>query len=321
MRQFFIDLFSKNKCFLSLSILFVFSSCIDKMDSFDLEQEPYLVANCLFTPDSLFTVYVFSNSNMLDTNLRVVENATVEIWSENNLLETLPYNTNGFYKAKNLKPSIDIEYTLKIKADGYPSINATDKIPDKSVEIIKANCYVDISISEYFSPPQERIKDSKVEFAFKENNNSLNYYQVTSFSKDYHYINNNYNDSLLEYNTYFSTTNNPTLLQYIDAPQFYTTCFTNKLANDTISFDIRLYETTLYPSSNFYLDLRIISQTYFNYKIDLMNYIYFQDNIDIVNIDGNLFFDTEIKEVFSNVENGYGFFAGYSSQIIDLTEL
>ena len=320
MLHYFIDLFSNKKYFFVFSIIFILGSCIDKMDSFELEQEPYLVVNCLFTPDSLFTVYVFSNSNILDTNLRVVENATVEIWIENNLLETLPYNTNGFYKAENLKPSVDIEYILKVKADGYPSIKATDKIPDNSVEIINANCYVDVYMSGMFIPPREDIRDSKIEFTFKENNSSLNYYQVANFSENY-----DYNDSLFESNIFFSTTNNPTLLQYIDAPQFCTTCFTNELSNDTISFDIRLYTTTLmypYPNRNdFFIDLRIISQTYFNYKIDLMNYIYYQSNIDIANIDGNLFFDTEIKEVFSNIETGYGIFAGYSSQIIDLTEL
>ena len=331
MLHFFTDLFSKHnqvnpKIQINQGLILLFflliTSCIEIVDSYDLKEEPYLVINCLFTPDSLFTVYVHSNSSMLDTNLKVVDNATVEIWTDNNLIATLQYTQNGIYKTENLKPTVNIQYILKVKAEGYPNAEATDKIPDNSIEVINANCYVDIYETEIVIPPGD-IRDSRVELSFKEEDNSkINYYVITNYALRYDYT----DSTKITYEIFEKTTNNPILLQYFDGTQFHSLCFTNELAeSNIISFNIRLYWTGYNYFPNYYdeyfADLKIISQNYFNYKADLVNYRYHESMQDAGSIDGNLFFNTEINEVFSNIENGYGIFAGYTSEQIKLEKL
>lgn len=313
----------KNIIFI-VALVFLGTAYIEKMDYTELKQEPVLVVNSFFCTDSLFKVYVSNLTNVLDTVMRPLPDAKVKIFEGENLLETLNYDTNGYYISQNLRAKTNVEYTISVQVVGYPTATAHEKIPDFNIETIDSKIFVDIYES---SIPQH--KDSKIELTFKENTASnRNYYELNHFSYNYSTLDNN----LLEIEEYPSESSSSILLEYYNLPflQGGNYLFSNNLFDNNICFLniklIRTYETdpVLNPTINkdFFIDLKLISDNYFKYQFSIDEYrANSNTESSNVNINQNFFIGNEQKEVFSNIEGGYGIFAGYQRVIIDLEEI
>lgn len=92
--------------------------------------DPMLVVNCLFNPDSSWKVYIGTNRNLKDTSLiSYVSNADVSLYEGNDEIQ-LDYLGDGYY-GSHLKPKVGVFYTLKATAPGYPSVEASDSIPQQ----------------------------------------------------------------------------------------------------------------------------------------------------------------------------------------------
>lgn len=87
-----------------------------------------LVVNCLFTPDSVWTVYLARTKALKDTTSSWISDAVVEISADGQLLERLVPLSPGCYVGKT-KPSVGVEYTLRAAAPGLPEVIGKDRIP------------------------------------------------------------------------------------------------------------------------------------------------------------------------------------------------
>ncbi len=82
--------------------------------------------------DSVAWVYVTHSQGILDNApANLIENAVVELFRDGQLMETLPFFRDGFYTKELASPfPVDpAEYRLKVSAEGYATIEATQQMP------------------------------------------------------------------------------------------------------------------------------------------------------------------------------------------------
>lgn len=96
-----------------------------------------LVANCIFSPDSVWRVRLTQPRSMSDTaSLGVpVSGARVEIWSDTVLRHTLIERRPGDYTA-DAYPEAGVAYTLRVESEGFAPLSATDSIPVAAPHIL-----------------------------------------------------------------------------------------------------------------------------------------------------------------------------------------
>ena len=106
-------------------------SACEKVIEFDAEvKEPKLVANSWFTQDSTWKVHLSRSLSVIDNgDLNSVENGTVRILDGNGaLIETLTATEYGFYEGTQM-PTAGASYRVEASASGYTSVTGSDFLP------------------------------------------------------------------------------------------------------------------------------------------------------------------------------------------------
>lgn len=115
--------------FFSLSFLFI-NSCKKDIYISIPEEPPQLVVNCLFNSDSVWKVFVGKTMSPKDTLLQsIVEQAEVTLM-EGDQSFPLAYWGDGYYGI-NKKPVEGVDYTLKVSAPGFQSVEARSRLPNR----------------------------------------------------------------------------------------------------------------------------------------------------------------------------------------------
>ncbi len=296
----------KNLIFVySIVGLLFLSSCIKeiKIKTDNIEKLP--VINCIFSPDSVFKIFVSLPTEITNNELHYVEDASIKITSENNTVINLYYTgKNGIYKSTT-KPEINILYTLEVDVPGFETIKATDKIPEP-VNIEDVEYYYDIDILNNDSIPMSRI-------TFTDDVNFENYYDCIDFEKlgNERIYNINYHGEFIPDNVLLAE-------NYIDynPTSFF---FSDMLFNGS-QYKISLpFADSFYTNSN--IEFRTTSKNYYFFRKYWTRHLYNQSNDqnignDFEDIDFmELLFSGDPIEMFTNIENGYGIFAGYSCDV------
>ena len=93
--------------------------------------ENFMVLNALIENDSIIKCQVtHSNTLFENSEIRHIDDATVELYNGNELLETLTHIKDGYYHSTNLKASAQASYTIKARHKDYTNINATATVPE-----------------------------------------------------------------------------------------------------------------------------------------------------------------------------------------------
>ncbi len=283
-----------NLVIVSLTILL--NSCIsDFNDSIGLEKiSEKLVVNCLFTNDSLWTLQL-SNTNSIigKPNNKIIDYAIIELYNSKNERFTFNYFHNNIYKLNSL-PELSEEYTIKILNTEYEDIYATDKIPANEIEILN------FEIKDTIINNETNIYNLLISFDFYDDKEQNNYYEITVYQIDtLNFIENqiiNISDNNIQ---------NPSIVQGIGISE---NIYTNLLFSDE-NFNgekMNFYFQTEknYKEKPIYLQLKSCSYNYFQYQL--------QYAFSISNA-GNFF--SEPVDAFTNIENGYGIFGAFVSDI------
>ncbi|PID93403.1 MAG: hypothetical protein CSA95_07970 [Bacteroidetes bacterium] len=290
------------RIFLTLLTIPLLFSCT-KIIEFDGEvSKPKLVVNSIVTPDSTFKVNVSESRFFLDNApMKKIEDATVKILSqEGTLLATLSHTDKGNYEGE-LKPTINTNYRVEVVAPNFDKASASMSI----VPSIPITSFDTLSVFEEYD------FNLSTTIHFSDPGNERNYYRVRGdiqlmeidpetgelreleryipwFYIDDPVINGAGDDDFVEneYNPY--------------------NLFNDDLINGkAYSLTIPLH---LYGSGNIFivhLFLESLSEEYYTYLKSVSEY---QESGD------NPF--TEPVPIYSNIENGIGFFGGYSSSEI-----
>ena len=272
-------------------------SCETILDTDTSLEKPKLVVNSLFTQDSTWNVSLTWTRNIGDT-LRflyfqpVGEAARVTIYDEHHSpIENLTFGVTDYYTFAflgNTAPVFGKTYSIQVEVEGEAILKATSYLPPP-VPILSV--VVDSSL-------YQSTKDVLMEVVFKDPRDKINYYQVKVFKR----INNSIGDEVL-----FFAPIDPALKNDYSSSR-------SLLLSDS-HFNGGEYRLRLKVSGSGYqqvkspvkIDLQSVSEEYYKY--------FTTKNLQI---NSRLDPFAQPAEIFSNIENGLGIFAGYGSSVVEL---
>lgn len=262
----------------------------------DFTQVP--TVNSFLSADSLLKVHI-SLSSKLDTNeLKGLNNADVQLYVDDVFQEFLTSTGNGFFTSTAIVESLK-EYECRVDIPGYETVSCSSSIPKPS----HLRDIIHISVA---GKDQEGMTYPAVKFTFSNTKNEKCYYEARI--------------RLIKYGSGqiadMYNIVDPVLLN----EGLPLSVFSNELITDTAyTMTINYFTgsasstnggpmtTTLYP---FILEFRSVSYDY--YQFARQKYLYDIGRFPEFGLSSNQAF-----QLYSNVKNGYGIFAGYSSVISD----
>jgi hypothetical protein len=302
---------------INLLIFVFFAICVQsctKEVQLDLPQhKPMIVVNSVFTNDSLLKIHISKSNGMFQTSRPWIESAFIKLFENDELIDTkeLMATDSGLY-ISNFIPQESKFYRLEISSGGFNSIECTDFLPKKP--ILGSICFKD---SVYID--EDRFPVSKVEVLIHDPDNNKNFYEIKFKLKYILPDESKYRiTDAISYrkNTDIVLQNENILDYYPETLVFSDELFNGQDYNMIIDFAGPIHISSYngqreYQGYDFSLILycRSISENYYKYKKQLTKHLYNQDG-DIWDGVG------DPVQMYTNIEGGYGIFAGYS-QVID----
>ena len=294
-----------------LSISLAYISC-EKVIPFDGDvNTPKLVINSVFESDSTFKVHVSSSRSVIDTaSFKNIYDAIVTIKDGNeNIIETLNHVENGFYKGQTF-PQENQTYILEVNHTNYANITASDSLPSPiTINSVDTSTIIDpingnrLQISMNFDDPE----------------NTQNYYLIETYSV----------------NEYLVIKNSDTTEYELDTTKQFMVLTDEVFQNGGSPWrEQGLFNDLLFNGQNKTLELEIPNDSWsgsedgydwsyqtLTLRLYLHNitlsYYYYRTSLELFqNASGNPF--AQPVQVFSNVENGFGVFAGSQISFFDL---
>jgi hypothetical protein len=312
---------------LLLAIAFAFSGCESVLFIELEESDNLIVVNGAITNDVPAAIQVSRTRHILD-NAPVVplQNATVRLYEDGSLVEELTYQENAYYVSESFIPVIGRSYAIEVENAGYPTVSASCGIPETVpiLEIDTASVTFDIEDPYYsYSYATEMLQfDLTLQDPAGVDNYYLLFAEADLSWTEYRDTSVRVVDSLFyggKWN-YFIKDSTYTLQEihrYTDFP-FITSediiteattshgiLFSDQLIDGKkYSFRGQLYKDQLRSADSAVVDLRLqsISESYYKYLKSRQNHYDTKENYLAVPV-----------IVYSNVENGAGFFGGYST--------
>lgn len=311
--------------FCCLALLFVLSSCEQVIEPDLPEHTPRLVLHAFFTADGIWTAYVGRSSGILESrplHERSVADASVELLAGDRVVEEMKFlEAARVYAFEDSTLEAGETYSLQVSAPGFATIRATDAIP-RPVPTSILSYRTDTSVRS----GSETRREFSIELEIQDPPGEANYYQISMYqvstgrgawryegilsTKDSAIIADNGADESPVEGESFSG----------EAPYFKDTLFDGRtheleltyggvsVLREDIARGEEVAEDGQEPSNlKTYLQVLYISAAYYEYLKTARLHDYTRDNPF-----------AEPLSVYSNVENGYGIFAGYSSQTFEL---
>jgi hypothetical protein len=305
------------------------TSCDKEVDILIPESEIKLVANSIFTPDSTFKVYLYK-SNSEDS----VTNALIEIYQDNELIDNIEYCDSVLYKSNQISFEERTVYSLNISVPGFPLITASDSIPS-AVPILEMNHFDSTGIN------TNQYVFSSFELSFKDPAEERNFYEIsilreadttnlilrdTSISSFIFWGTDwvqNSKEQLYRENLRLFSPDQSIVSEGFDEQIHYflnqeTLFFSDELFNGEQKY-IQVNYLPYYsgfrsfyyyvPTRKFTVHLRSISENYYKFRKSEKAYFTYKEQFELWKGAG------DYVQIYSNIENGYGLFAGYSTSI------
>lgn len=299
------------KLFFLLSVSLIYISC-EKVIPFEGDvNTPKLVINSVFESDSTFKVHVSSSRSVIDTSsFENIDDAVVTIKDGNgNVIEVLNHVVNGFYKGQVL-PEENTTYILEVNHPNYAKITASDSLP--SPIIINS-----VDTSTILDPINgNRLR---ISMNFDDPENNQNYYLLETYSV----------------NEYLIVENLDTIEYELDTTKQFMVLTDEVFQNGGSPWrDQGLFNDLLFNGQNKTLEIEIPNENWsgsedgydWSYKTLTLrlylhnitiSYYYYRTSLELFqNASGNPF--AQPVQVYSNIENGFGVFAGSQISFFDL---
>ena len=301
-----------------LPLLIALSACTQVIEPDLPEHPPRLVLHALFTSDGAWTAHVGRSFGILEPQSvpgrRAVADAEVELLAGDRVVGELEFNDAAqVYVFGDSTLQAGETYSLQVSAPGFAPIRATDAVPRP----------VQTSILSYRTssrPGSETTRDYSIKLEIQDPPGEANYYQISMYRI--------YTGRGASRSEVYLSTKDPSILadNSVDgspleegnfegsAPYFRDTLFEGRTHEIELStdFDSEIQLAGDFDSepdlSGMYLQVLHISEAFYEYLKSARLHDYTRDNPF-----------AEPLNVYGNVENGYGIFAGYSSQTFELT--
>jgi hypothetical protein len=262
----------------------------------DVPYDERLTLNSFFTADSLWQVTLTANRHILDEkSFRKIAGGTVTIYDGDQPIETLIHVGDGIYKSSTTKPAIGKAYKISAVDEKLGTVTSTSFAPLRA----------EISSLTLNEEPGTANKPPHVTFQlqFQDAKDISNYYQI-SVDVGYLYTNQTTKKDFILWQPIFLQSDDPVLKTNDEATPdgllFKDILFDGK------SVDLKFAADGVYSYSNLRVSLRTLSEDYFKYAstTQLQN-----------RTTGDPF--AQPTNVYNNIDNGYGIFAGYGESIVE----
>ena len=264
--------------------LFATSSCRKLVQSEFPYFPPKPVVNSILIADSLIKIHV-SMASKLDTNeLQGINDAVVLLYVNDTFKERLTNADNGIYHSSVTAVPLS-KYECKVIVAGYDTASASCILPERSS--VYNPEYIEVA-----GKDQEGTSFPAVKFSFPNKPDELSYYEVRIYNPE------NPNYSLEKW----AEQNDPLFM----AAGVPVAAFSNESnQNDSCTIQVNLYAYADYFSS-YFIELRKVSTDY--YTFIRQKYLYDQGRFPEFGLGSY-----QGYQLYSNIKNGYGIFAGYSA--------
>jgi hypothetical protein len=289
----------KTRALLYMSIFFSFAGCYTHIDHQSPQMSNLITVNSILQEGYPVKVHVTMAGKLDTVPVSAIENAQVELYIDGVFAEQLNYMGNAFYMGETVVEG-GKEYLCKVAIPDTDTLSCKDEIP-------LAQKIIDIEHINIAGKDEEGTSYPAMKITFNNNPDELTYYELQIM--------------LLTYNNELSSANIINVVDPIILNEgLPILLFSNELITDSVytmhinyttggsfSSNGSAYRTSLYP---FILELRTVSCDYYRFRKQY--YLYEQGRF------ANGITETMTSApLFSNVKNGTGIFAGYSSMLSD----
>jgi hypothetical protein len=245
---------------------------------------PKPVVNSILIADSLIKVHVSMASKLDSNELQGISNAQVFLYVNDSFKEQLTYADSGIYLSSVIAVPLS-KYECKVIVPGYDTASASCTLPARAR----------VFNPEYIAvvgKDQEGTSYPGIKLSFSNNPDYPQYYEIRI-----------YNPESMNYSIEkWAEQNDPVLLN----EGLPGTIFSNEKINDTAyRMKVNIYAYADYFASCF-VEMRSISFEY--YQFTRQKYLYDQGRFPEFGLGSY-----QGYQLYSNVKNGYGIFAGYSA--------
>lgn len=281
------------------------------------EHEPIPVLNCLVQPDSLLTVYLSQSIPTLSDSQTIIQNATVELLAEGEHSEFLSEISPGVYQSSQAA-EIGIHYSLEANIEGFPLLKASTTIPEPPEITGGVYDYEGTYIPELSSYRNE------VTVSFRDPQRIENFYQITFYSYWYRDIYGR--DSITgEYGVIDSSLS---VNLTFDLDSFHPAVRNENESGSTgyqFGLESLIFSDELLTAENSIPFIFLARQNVLMRSISKDYYLYEKSRIrQYANMNtlsysfSKPFLSFNPVNLYSNVENGLGIFAGFSETHYEL---
>lgn len=157
-------------------MILLFSQCTKEVVIEDTDIKKQLVPQCLFNPDSLWTVYLQKTAYILNNEENeMVTNGAIQIKDEEgNTVTSLTHIKDGLYKSASHKPLAGKQYSIEVSSTEYP-------------DILKANSYIPDTVDftvDTVSIDRDGMALMELSFTINDDPDTENYYIIRVFEKN-----------------------------------------------------------------------------------------------------------------------------------------
>jgi len=272
-----------------LIFLIIIQACTKIIDIDLPEHEEKIIVNSFFTDGRPVKVHLSKSISVLEDSIPLCENAFIQLLENNTVIDTL--NRSGDYYYSDVIPEVAKDYSLNISVPGMDSVICHDVIPEKvSIQSYK--------LTDSLMVDEDGLPIMQIEFNFTDPP-EINYYEISiEIDRGGLWIQKNTDPVLVSTG----------LLDY--EPR--TLIFSDNLFDGTttsvkVNYSIQV-NTGSGPQYDYilFVSFRSISESYYLYRQKQIVYQY------------SLYSDvftgaSEPVQLYSNINGGYGIFAGYSA--------
>lgn len=298
----------------SSALLLLATSCIKDIEFKSNEAKVQPVLNSLFSNnnDSIYVKMVLSQTVLDTAQFQAITNATLALSENGNEVSVGTHIKNGIY-AFPYQTSANNTYSVSALVDGYSELTATSKMPelptiqllDTSTVVLEPNYFGKEFVFEVenINPGEKEYYSVSVLLRYKVYEYDEQTWEI--IDSTYYIYNTDFYSRDIKLNPTQVSTNN-TAYTYMYGNGY----FTDELEQGdkfTLSIAVPLGFYTYEDYDFIKLEFRKLSEEYYNYGITTQNQYL---------TNGDPF--AQPVQVRGNITNGFGIFAGYSSELIDL---
>ncbi len=268
-------------------MLALLTSC-EMIVDVDLPDAPdKLVVNCLFETGQPFKIHLSRSMNVLSGDSSIINDGQVKIYADGSYIGDLEYIGDGVYSSDIIIALPEVTYKLMASAPGYDEVWAEDSAP---VASLMDTIFYDHT--KYYD--SEGVEYYKLQLSIWDDPATTGYYELICKLVSTYYV------SIRG----FRGDNERVLINEGDE-DFYSwiTVFKDELIDET-PYMLKLKAQEKYWEKEASIYLLSISENMYRYRKSWIRHDYAQSP-DILE-------QIEPVTLFSNIEGGYGIFAGYS---------